>query len=326
MNDPSAIKSAADLRRAYNAALARIIESGEFLEIKNSTHMEEVIACITCAPDSSQTNYPSKDTVSGRLSDILETGVVNVAGLYYNDLPAGDYTVDPPVGFWPDYLRAIFKHIGDYYGVELTLKWNLFTRSNDIMDSVRSGESDLTDMYMILSSFYNGKDRIEAFSVSCSPGGYESTISVSRTTGVSNMLELNNLLETGSNTIVGALSSADFNSVKPFFSQKAVLRTFDTVTEMRQTLVNGEIIAGVTSTNPGEDDSITTFRSGVVSPRASMFLADIDTLAEEEEPEGLSTTVWIIIVVACVVVMLIVGMLVGRCTKKNSNVVKMQSI
>ena len=315
--DSTATKSAADLRKAYNAALARIIESGEYLDIKNRTQMKEVIACITCAPDSTQTNYPAKDKVTGRLKDILDKKLVKIAGLYYNDMPAGDYTVKPPVGFWPEYARAIFKRIGDYYGVEIAIEWVLFTQSNDIMTSVRSGESDLTDLYMILSSFYNGKDRIEAFSVSCSPGGYESTISVAKSSNVESMLELNNLIDQGNNVKVGALSAADFNSVKPFFSAKAQPVTFESVKIMREKLLSGEIIAGVTSTNPGDTDEIITFRSGVVSPRASMFLADIDALEDQNESKQLPTITWIIILVVCIVVVLIVGIFVGRCTKKT---------
>lgn len=316
MKDTGVIKSATDLRVAYNAAIARIIESGEYLEIKNRTQMKEVIACITCAPDSTQTNYPAREKVTGRLKDILDNKVVKIAGLYYNDLPAGDYTVSPPVGFWPEYARAIFKRIGDFYKVELKIEWVLFTQSNDIMTSVRTGESDLTDLYMILSSFYNGKDRIEAFSVSCSPGGYESTISVKKDINISSMLELNNLIETGDNVKVGALSAADFNSVKPFFSKKAEPVMFESVTLMRQKMLDGEIIAGVTSTNPGDTEDIITFRSGVVSPRASMFIADSDVEEETTEIKQLPTTVWIIILVACIVVFLVVGIFVGRCTGK----------
>ena len=319
------MKSAADLRKAYNAALARIIESGEYLEIKNRTQMKEVIACITCAPDSTQTNYPAKDKLTGRLKDILDKKLVKIAGLYYNDMPAGDYTVQPPVGFWPEYARAIFKRIGDYYGVEIAIEWVLFTQSNDIMTSVRSGESDLTDLYMILSSFYNGKDRIEAFSVSCSPGGYESTISVAKSTDVMSMLELNNLIDQGNNVKVGALSAADFNSVKPFFSAKAQPVMFESVTLMREKLLSGEIIAGVTSTNPGDTEEIVTFRSGVVSPRASMFLADIDVEEDQTDIKQLPTMTWIIILVVCIVVVLIVGIFVGRCTKKT-RATKLQTV
>ena len=67
----SPVKSARDLRRAFNAALARIIDSGEFLEIKNRTGINEIIACITCTPDSSQSVYPAKDALTGRMADIV---------------------------------------------------------------------------------------------------------------------------------------------------------------------------------------------------------------------------------------------------------------
>lgn len=70
-NEVSVIKGARDLRRAFNAALARIIDSGEFLDIKNRTGMDEIIACITCAPDSSQSVFPTKETLTGRMVDII---------------------------------------------------------------------------------------------------------------------------------------------------------------------------------------------------------------------------------------------------------------
>ena len=70
--DEPSLKSSRDLRRAFNAALTRIIDSGEFLRIKNDTGMSEVLACVTCSPDSSQSNYPSKDAITGRLADIFQ--------------------------------------------------------------------------------------------------------------------------------------------------------------------------------------------------------------------------------------------------------------
>ena len=114
--------------------------------------------------------------------------------------------------------------------------------------------------YMILSSFYSGKDRIEAFSVTCSPGGYESTISTLRSFNVNSITELNNFLVTSDNTKIGALSAADFNTVKPFLNARAEPVTFESVDEMRQKMLNNEIVAGITSSNPGETDAIVTFR------------------------------------------------------------------
>lgn len=211
-------------------------------------------------------------------------------------MPAGNYVVDPPIGFWPEYLRAIVDKINAFYQVNIQIKWNLFSSSAAIMDSVRKGESDMTDLYMILSSFYNGKDRIEAFSVTCSPGGYESTVSVTRTSGLQSMVDLNNALESGDKVKIGALSSADFNTVKPFLSSKAVPVTFESVDEMRTQMLNGELLAGITSTNPGETDDFVTFRSGVVSPRAVMLLADADEVLEPETDN--TTTIWIIVTCA----------------------------
>lgn len=76
MSEVSVIKGARDLRRAFNAALARIIDSGEFLEIKNRTGMNEVIACITCAPDSTQSVFPMKDSLTGRMVDIINVMLI----------------------------------------------------------------------------------------------------------------------------------------------------------------------------------------------------------------------------------------------------------
>ena len=81
MSEVSVIKGARDLRRAFNAALARIIDSGEFLEIKNRTGMNEVIACITCAPDSTQSVFPMKDSLTGRMVDIINVMLIVVYSL-----------------------------------------------------------------------------------------------------------------------------------------------------------------------------------------------------------------------------------------------------
>ena len=40
-----------------------------------------------------------------------------MAGLRYIDMPAGDYVQDPPVGFWPEYLRAIVARLNKHYGL-----------------------------------------------------------------------------------------------------------------------------------------------------------------------------------------------------------------
>ena len=77
MNEVTVIKGARDLRREFNAALARIIDSGEFLDIKNRTGMNEIIACITCAPDSTQSIFPAKDALTGRFADIIKVEVVS---------------------------------------------------------------------------------------------------------------------------------------------------------------------------------------------------------------------------------------------------------
>ena len=213
-------------------------------------------------------------------------------------MPAGDYVVDPPIGFWPDYLRAIVREISSFYGVDIKIQWNLFSNSGSIMDSVRSGQSDMTDLYMILSAFHNGVDRIEAFSVTCSPGGYESTFSVLRSSGITSVSELNNVLEGGEDVRVGALSSADFSSVQPFISTKAVPSYYESNDEMRQRLLNHELIAAVTSTNPGDTEDFVTFRSGVVSPRAPMMLADVDAVeGGDDTNDSIPLIIWILVVV-----------------------------
>lgn len=55
----------------------RVLWFGRIPGYQESYWVNEIIACITCAPDSTQSIFPAKDALTGRFADIIKVEVVS---------------------------------------------------------------------------------------------------------------------------------------------------------------------------------------------------------------------------------------------------------
>ncbi|KAK8799723.1 hypothetical protein WA158_006271 [Blastocystis sp. Blastoise] len=263
----------ADWRQAFNAALARVISSGEFLELRSKWEISEIIACFTCAPSPSVMPYPPASSATGKLKKILANKEIVITGYYYNDLPSGNYMVDPPVGFWPEYFSLIVSKLSEEYG-QLNIKRLYFKSSLDALDAVATGKADISELYYVIGGFYNGRPRIEAFDIPCTAGAYESSAWTASTSSITSMDSLRNAITRGDNKKVGFMSTGDFNAVEAVLpSSVQPVYIFDDE-ELHQAVVNGTLLAVVTSSRPPETPDIQIFGSGVISPRTGFIGRD----------------------------------------------------
>lgn len=61
----------------------------------------------------------------------------------------GDYSKPPYKGFLPTYLRRLAKALADHYGRPLEVEWVFYTSGSSCLQSVLSGETDMTDIYFL---------------------------------------------------------------------------------------------------------------------------------------------------------------------------------
>ncbi|KAL8435311.1 hypothetical protein Efla_002566 [Eimeria flavescens] len=161
-----------NFRDAFNAAVSHVIGSRKLTEhlLPLWGQTEAYVPLLVCgpalpgeeeaAPSSSQ--WPEKEALleDDLLQQILERGYVTVAGLAQGRVGSlsrpykgagGDYTADPPIGFFPDYLRQLLKTIGRKYNVTLTAKYLFFRDVETAQAAVAAGLADMTDIYFLLS-------------------------------------------------------------------------------------------------------------------------------------------------------------------------------
>ena len=82
-----------------------------------------------------------------------------------------NYQVDPPTGFWPDYMRYFMGHFRNEYGqdIELERVWIKENGSNLILN----GNIHMSEPYYIYEAIEFNKPKKWIFDFSCIVMGYE---------------------------------------------------------------------------------------------------------------------------------------------------------
>jgi hypothetical protein len=147
-----------DLLNALDAAIVRMIESGTIEKIAEKSHPYEALIVHSCKPSSDHFEWP---VLLGNRTEIkiASLGPYNWGGT------DGDYTVTPYVGFWPEYyneMEALFKK---NYGIGFKRVW--YATSGEVLDSLKSGETDATEPYFMVGSAYGDDSRKTVFDLSC---------------------------------------------------------------------------------------------------------------------------------------------------------------
>lgn len=212
-----------DLSRAYNAAQSAALDK-QLLSKLNRLHPSvQALATFTCMPDQGLYKWPEAVLATGSLKTvldvfifyILQTNVLKIGGLKFNTSD-GNYQVDPPVGFWPEYLAAVVDEFNEKYRKltqnKITVERIYYQTSDAAIDGLYNGEVYLVEPYFVLGAFYNGYPRIESTRIGCSSMGYESTFHVRASTSVKNPTELYDYILgfTSDKRFLGTISESDY--------------------------------------------------------------------------------------------------------------------
>eukprot|EP01069_Polyplicarium_translucidae_P011052 Polyplicarium_translucidae@DN3467_c0_g1_i1.p1 len=103
------------------------------------------------------------------LRGVLERGRVRVGGLLHDWGEDGNYTTDPPRGFWPDYTRAVGVEMSRLAARSVVIEWVLQPDSNLLLEDLAMGRVDMTDLHFLQSALLedNATPRLVAFEPGC---------------------------------------------------------------------------------------------------------------------------------------------------------------
>eukprot|EP00211_Chloroparvula_japonica_P007355 CAMPEP_0119126680 /NCGR_PEP_ID=MMETSP1310-20130426/5511_1 /TAXON_ID=464262 /ORGANISM="Genus nov. species nov., Strain RCC2339" /LENGTH=323 /DNA_ID=CAMNT_0007116851 /DNA_START=141 /DNA_END=1109 /DNA_ORIENTATION=- len=265
--------SSRDFADAFDAALVRVQRS-KYQDIVVANAPFRSVASFTCSPSPEFFPFPSESSATGILARVLRDRVIRVAAIGPSDFGIdGDYTVDPPVGFWPDYLEAILDEFQVAYGNDITLSRTFWPvdQTDDLLAAVADGDLDMTEPYFVVGGFFEGRTRQESLHMSCTSMGYDSTFFTSRDSGIQDVEQLYVAINSGDNKKVGFLGQGNYDSVA-FILPTGVEPIFYTETDdVEADVASGELIAGLFSGLPAQTEPFNLFSSTVVSPRASFF-------------------------------------------------------
>ncbi|CAE8623164.1 unnamed protein product [Polarella glacialis] len=287
-----------DLMHAVDAAVVRTHNGGDLVRVAEANHPFEVTEVHTCRSlEPAKVPFPDASTATGLLKDILDKKRLRV--LAYGT-PAnkpdwkqdGNYEVDPPVGFWPEYMVAFMAEFHAAYGNDIQLERVWMTAGGT--DMVLNGSIHMTEPYYIYESLHDGSLKKWSHKFSCIVMGYEQQFFSKRhakvitdavtsdaqcaaalktcedkrlMSRITSREELNSKIESGGNVKMGFLSQANFLSVQSMLSTKVEPVIFLSTGQLYEAVVNGSVRAALISGVP-DRTNFTVFSTDVISPRA----------------------------------------------------------
>lgn len=154
-----------DLSLAINAAQSKVQLKGIDLQLALKNAPKEIILAHTCKEDDqSQFFVPNKKEATGLLREILDNREMRVLAQGPSNwgINDGNYLLDPPVGFYPDFLEAVmdqFKNLSgpdkEPYG-EVSIKRIFSNTSPFPWYYLFNGTAHLTEPYFILDAPFAG--------------------------------------------------------------------------------------------------------------------------------------------------------------------------
>ena len=171
---PECVAPSNALNSALSAAIMHVQATGGFRDAVAANHPFEAAAMFTCAVQ--EGTFPNASLAEGALRDVLDTGVLKVAALGPYDWGVdGDYTADKPTGFWPDYLSALVAALADGMGAPIAMERVYAASSADTLQLLLDGEAHISEPYFATNGLFDGVPRQDAFHMSCTTLGYDST-------------------------------------------------------------------------------------------------------------------------------------------------------
>jgi len=299
---------ARDLMEAVDAAVVRTHHAGEVRKAESSNPPFRAVEIHTCRSEQPEmVPFPAAENATGLLKDVLQTqklrilayGEPNTKPDWHAD---GNYTAEPPTGFWPDYMNYFMKHFKAAYGdnIQLERVWMKAGGTEEVL----SGRVHMTEPYYIHENFYNDELKKWNHGFSCVVMGYEQFF-FAKQPGLTVIKDLdaadescekqlaackddrlkhqivsrnmlNEELETGSLKKMGFLSEANYNSVAPTLSDLVEPTYFTTTQDLYNAVDAGNVVAGLISGVPNENN-FTVFSTDMISPRSFQFMSGAES-------------------------------------------------
>lgn len=243
---PSTHPSTGSLRRAFNAALIRIMDNGDWQRIVTK-YNKPFSASWMCSLDTARYTFPEYATLSDSdvLKQVLDRGTLKVLGFDSDWGSDGNYKEDPPVGFWPEIMQVAVEQMDNFYsenpGRRVSVERVLLSSTADILTALESGldapserQGDMTEPYFWVSSFFDSGGqtyfRHEYFDSSCTLGSAEHMGITRRGSNLTSQDSLNNYANSRTAaTRVGVLTKGNAQQYTPVMSSRI---TYDYETEI----------------------------------------------------------------------------------------------
>jgi hypothetical protein len=175
-----------DLSMAINAAIARLQNKGTDLKLAEKNAPKEIVLAHTCKDDFAQFPIANRSSARGLLKNILQNRKIKILadGPYNWGDNDGNYLVNPPTGFYPDLLDAIFQEFQNLSGPDnqtygLIQVERVYTNQSTFpWYYLFDGTTHMTEPYYILDAVYYGSGKPCSTSADCFnanlPSGKES--------------------------------------------------------------------------------------------------------------------------------------------------------
>jgi hypothetical protein len=165
-------QSSDHLTFALNAAIVRVLKNGKDRKIAERNSPFEFLAVHSCrATESTMKSfpYPMANQSSGILKSVLEGNREFLVGGIgpFNWAQDGDYTKNPPTGFWPEFLDAMLEEFQSAYGSDIKFKRIFYASSNSAMDALNNNAVHFLEPYWTVDAFYMDAPRIQVLRTSC---------------------------------------------------------------------------------------------------------------------------------------------------------------
>ena len=152
-----------DLMKAVDAAVVRTQLNKEVYQamVNNKPFRAKFVQNIYYG-DVQKVPFPAASDATGLLASVLEKRTLRILAYGKADSKPnwhedGNYQVDPPTGFWPDYVDYFMKHFREEYGSDIKLErvW----MDNDMgTEMVLAGIVHMTEPYYIYEGLALGKE------------------------------------------------------------------------------------------------------------------------------------------------------------------------
>jgi len=175
-----------DVMKLVDAGFVRAAENGTIVDLEQSYDRDSVEIHNCRTNDPGRFPFPSAKNATGRLAAAYARGYLRVGALGPSDWGVdGNYTADPPTGFWPEVLDAIGHGVLGHTG--LSFRRVFFGSSDEVMQAVLDGSVDVTEPYWTVSSWYLGEARKYNFAMGCFVVGSEHHYFTRKATGSPSM-------------------------------------------------------------------------------------------------------------------------------------------